>query len=465
VKLPQEVAGFDSAAALTVAVARFLRGHDVPPLGRPAAAALRPAAAVASRLPVRLRETIYSVASGAEGRPPSRIAAVDADGLSAAITRLYPKRRYPAVVIGSASGALTHLCAAIGAPWLPQTLLLPLRQRSVSPDDPLRAAHAFDATARALLDRNPDLVLHHMHDPNQDRLTLRRMAYFRVKRTRVGPAYEPFLRDRLVPGGVIVLAECRLRWPTTRIGDRHVFQYGALGGMTAEEYRDGSPAVADYLRRYRVPARGWTAPEADTDSPEAEWGFEPALRDDVIAFAGRHGYRVHRLVFDEPEDLSPLVADLYRWWYRQRGLPADRLAVESFMLTDPWWALRTGSVPYWAVFPVRPALERLHRYLDDTDPYDHLHLALFCHGVKSVGLPAVDEWRAVLRRARIAGHFAGVAPDRYPSDLATFFEYRHAMRSIPERRPLPEPLPLRALDDFLAESVPRYPAVRAEVAV
>ena len=63
----------------------------------------------------------------------------------------------------------------------------------MAPDDPMRAAHAFDDTARALLAANPDLVLHHMHDPNQDRSTLRRLAYFRVKRTRLGPAYEKFL--------------------------------------------------------------------------------------------------------------------------------------------------------------------------------------------------------------------------------------------------------------------------------
>jgi hypothetical protein len=79
----------------------------------------------------------------------------------------------------------------------------------------------------------------------------------------------------------------------------------------------------------------WQAPSADTDGPQAEWGFEPGLRDSTSAFAERHGYRVQRLVYDEPEDLSPLVADLCRWWYAERGLAGDRLVIDSFVLSGP----------------------------------------------------------------------------------------------------------------------------------
>ncbi|MGN9807066.1 hypothetical protein [Micromonospora sp. L32] len=459
-KLPREIAGFDSASAMAVALARFLHGRDTPPLGKPALRVLRPAATVAARLPLRTREWIYSVFSGAEGRPESDIAGVDIDAVAESIAGLYPRRRYPAAMIGASNGALIHLCAALGVPWLPQTLLLPVRQRRVSPDDPMRAAHAFDSTARALLDRNPDLVLHHMHDPNQDRLTLRRMAYFRIKRIRLGRAYEKFLTDVLEPGGVILTAECGQRWPTTRIGDRHLFQFGAVGGMSPQEYRAGGPRVAEYLHRYGAPVSRWQAPPPDAESPEAEWGFEPALHDDIAAFANRHGYRVSRLVFDEPEDLSPMIADLYRWWYRQRGLPGDRLLIDSFMLLDPWWTLRTGAVPYWTAFPVQPSLDAVHRYLDSGDEYDHLHLGLFCHGVESVGTASADQWRELLRRARVAGVFAGVSPNRYPNDPGVFFNYQRAIRAIPDRRPMPKPLSLADFEMFVRNAPGRYPRVQ-----
>lgn len=57
---------------------------------------------------------------------------------------------------------------------------------------------------------------------------------------------------------------------------------------------------------------------------------------DVERLARRRGWRVRRLVFTEPEDFSPLVAELYRWWYRERGFDSRRLIVESFILLEPW---------------------------------------------------------------------------------------------------------------------------------
>ncbi|WP_071593368.1 hypothetical protein [Kamptonema formosum] len=63
-----------------------------------------------------------------------------------------------------------------------------------------------------------------------------------------------------------------------------------------------------------------------------------------MPFADR--YRVRRIVFQEPENLSQFVAELYRWQYRQRKIFSNRLVVEYFILLEPLWALRTGSVPF-----------------------------------------------------------------------------------------------------------------------
>ncbi len=155
--------------------------------------------------------------------------------------------------------------------------------------------------------------------------------------------------------------------------------------------------------KYGSHRRRWDSPEPNEETPEAEWGFEPRLGEDVERFARDHGYRVARLNFEEPEDLSPLVADLYRWWYRQRRIRANRLFVESFIMVEPWWTLRTGSVPFWFKFNMEPSVEALERYLDSINRFDEIWLTLFQHGVEAVGLPRIEDWYEPLARARRRG--------------------------------------------------------------
>lgn len=429
------VAAFDSASAMLRALSRFLDGRDFPALGSAPAAAqplLDPLLGLANRLPRKVKESLYTWSGWREAVPAERLGAVRSEALAEWAVRHYPRRRYPAVLVGASNGAAVHLGAALGAPWLPHTLLIPVRRGPVHPDEPVDDLRRGLEPARALLDANPDLVLHQMHDPNQDRLMVRRMTYFRVKRLCLGPAYERFLRDVLAPGGTILLLSCGLRWPVRRVGERHVFQHGALGGVPPEEFV-GRP------------------PMPDEQAPEAEWGSEPAFDADVDRFAAAHGYRVRRLTSTQPEDLSPPVADLYRAWYADRGLDANRLLVESFILLEPYWTLRTGSVPFWMVFNTEPSLAAVSGYLDDRPPFDEIRMTLFNHGVESAGLVPIERWRQVLGRARKVGSFVGVDPRAYPRDFASLVRAHRDLAAVRHTVGLPAPLPLTALDDLLAE--------------
>jgi hypothetical protein len=458
-KSPGYIANFDSATAMLRAGASYLHGRSFPQLGTMPEAAMplmQPAVRLINALPEKARERLYVRSGWGEAVPPKKLGNVRAEEVSRWMVGEYPRRRYPAVAVGSSNGALVHLWAALGIPWLPQTFLVPVR-RKADPDEPRESMEWGKEHAPALLDANPELTLHHMHDANQDRLMIERMSYFRVKRLRLGETYERFLRDTLPEGGTIFLVECRLRWPTTRVAERHVFQHGAPGGATPEEYLHGSERVERYLERYGSHRRRWDPPEPDGESPEAEWGFEPSLGEDVERFADERGYRVRRVIFGEPEEVSPLVAGLYRWWYRRRGLPADRLLVESFILLEPLWALRTGSAPFWIKFDMEPPAASLERYLDGADPYDEIHMTLFSHGVNSVGLVPIERWRSLLGKARKGGNFVGVDEERFPRDFATFVRYHTDMKKIPARYPRPGPLALGGLDAFLDEAGDRYP--------
>lgn len=452
---PPGIAKFDSATAMTRALANVLEGRDFPGLGQPRL--LQLLAARADWLPRRLRERVFAWLGAREGVSPRSIQTVSAAAVAEWLASLYPRRKYPAVMIGSSNGALVHLAAALGIPWLPQTFLTLVARKNVHPDDAIHAMEAERHTAARFLAANPCVQLHHMHDPSQDRLMLRLISYYRSKFLRLPVAYRALIEGALGPGGTIYLVECDRRWRTTRLGERYIYQFGAVGGPTLEEYFHGSARVEDYLARHGSPRTRWDPPPANGESPEAEWGFEPALRDDVVEFARQHGYRVIRIVFDDPEQPSPLVADFYRAWHRNRGIRADRLVIESFVVHEPYWVLRTGSVPFWMTFNMEPSLASAHRYLDQSEPYDEIYLTLFAHGVDSVGLPPIDDWRALLRRARGHGEFLGLDPRTYPAHFAVFGRYsQHMRKAIRSRCALPDPLPLARVERYLEEHGPRH---------
>ena len=442
------VADFDSASAMLRATAAGLARREFPTLGVKSPMEL--VAPIVNRLPDAIKEQVYIWGGAMEAVPPASLDELDEQAVARAFVAEYDQRPYPAVMIGSSNGAAVHLAVAIDAPFLPQTWLVPVRRDGVHPDEPLDDLEWARDPAERLLSANPDLQLHHMHDPNQDRLMVQRMTYFRVKRRRLGYAYEEFLRERLEPGGTIVLVETGVQWPVIRLGERHVFQPGAMGGIPPREYLEGSPRVAEYLARYGSHRRAWDFGEPNDEAPEAEWGFEPVMRDDVERFATQHGFGVVRLVFDQPEDLSPPVADLHRRWYELRGIHSTRLLAESFILLEPTLALATGSVPYWAKFSTVPSLERLERYLEGSGGWDEVLLMLFPHGTEGAGFAGVEQWRPLLER--FGGRFIGVDESAFPRDFAGLKNYHEALAGLGRTHPVPDrPWRLAEVMEFFAE--------------
>nr|ADN15162.1 conserved hypothetical protein [Gloeothece verrucosa PCC 7822] len=454
---PPYIADFDSASAMLRATAAYLRGEDFPGLGI-TSPAVEPLFSLVNQLPRPLQEFIYTTGSANEGIPPERLKDTRIEVVAQWMVNQYPLKEYPAVAIGSSSGAMVHLYAALGIPWLPQTFLVPVKHPGLDPDEPKKYLEWGKKYAPAFLEANPEIVLHQMHDPNEDRLTSQGMTYFRVKRLRLGTAFERFIENSLPQGGTIFLVECQNSWPTTQVSERHIFQFGAVGGMNSQEFLYGSERVAEYIQRYHPSQQKWDAPEPDAESPEAEWGFRPELAEDVERFARERGYRVRRIVFDEPAYPSPFVAELYRWWYKQQKILTNRLLIESFVLLEPFWMLQTGSIPFWLTFNKQPSLDWLLDYLKSSQSYNEIYMMLFSHGVESVGLVSIEQWRAVLARAKEKGDFIGVDQDKYPRDFASMIRYYTDLkRTISQRYPLPEPLTLEQLDQFISEQGQQFP--------
>jgi hypothetical protein len=405
------VASFDSASVLHAATVAALQGRPFPHLGNgPATGA---AVRVAGELPWPILRNLYTRIGASEGISVRRLGDVDMDAVAASFADAIPARRYPAIMIGSSSGAMAHLAAALQVPWLPDTVLIPVAHagRRDQPDD----AMAFgEAVAAPLLDRNPQIELHHMHDPVQDTLMSAQMSYFRVKWTQVPDAYAAFIEAHLEPGGRLLLINDRSSWPVTRVGPRHVFQVGGQGGVEPE----------DLLRRPRTPT-------ADEQAPEAEWGLPQPFVDDLIEQCSALGRPVTEIAYDHPQQAAGPVAEVLRGWFRQRGEPGDRLVVPSFILGDPWTSMDKALTPYWTFFPVQPALKAFSDYLDHAEPFADVHLFMFQHGVMSEGIATPDELCAVARDHGARPHLEAVRPSKFPHDIGSLARYGDVFARLP----------------------------------
>jgi hypothetical protein len=452
---------FDSGVNVARTLGRYLRGKDH--RGMSVGPGSRVLADLASSLPTRVRRGTFSAMGALQAIPLDQARRISSDDIAEWVAGQYGRGPYPVVVVGSPSGAAVHLAAALRAPYLPQTLLVAVRDLETHPDDPHDAMQALAPTTRLVAQRNPEVAVYHMHDPAQDRPMLEGMAYLRLKRLTLGRTFERFLEERLAPGGTVLLVESSRTWRSRAVGERAYFQFGCLGGLSEEEYHDSGARIADYLAREASPRRRWEPPEPDARRPEAEWGFHPALRPDLERLADRCGHRLRRLVVEEPQELSGFVADLHRWWYRRRGLPAQRLLVQSYVQWDPLWTQRLGAVPFWSRFNMEPSFEDLRRYLERAEPYDHIHLNLFSQGLWSPGVVPVRHWRKmVASAATVSGEVIGVDEDAYPLDTGSTMRYQPAFAALPPRHPLPGPLDVSDIDRFLDAAVDPYPLSWAE---
>jgi hypothetical protein len=131
--------------------------------------------------------------------------------------------------------------------------------------------------------------------------------------------------------------------------------------------------------------------------------------------------------------------------------------VESFIVMEPYWTVRTGSVPFWMVFNKEPSAEALQAYFADGRRFDEVDLMLFSHGVDSVGLVSIDEWSRILKLGGGRTSFLGVDKRAYPRDFAVFVYYHEALvEKVKSRYAMPPPLSLAELNEFLNRSSSRY---------
>jgi Thiamine pyrophosphate enzyme, N-terminal TPP binding domain len=179
------------------------------------------------------------------------------------------------------------------------------------------------------------------------------------------------------------------------------------------------------------------------------------LAEDVAEAAAEQGLNTVRLRLRQPEDASPLIAGPFQDWYGRNGRPASRLLVSSFLLMDPLLAIRTGSVPYWALFGTQSSQDRLAGYLSRAHRYDDIRMTVFPHGTDSIGLASIGEWQAVLDYARQRGELVAIDPSCYPRHFRALTGFHRELIRLPRAPALP-PLSWEAAQQYLATHAPAF---------
>lgn len=244
-----------------------------------------------------------------------------------------------------------------------------------------------------------------MHDPVHDRLMVIRMAYFRIKRRWLGPHYRDFLTRVLPPHRTIVIVDCRLRRPVTRVGAQHTYQVGGLGATTVDEYLHGGPRVARFREEQGAAIRAWRPPAPTEVAPEAEWGYDAEWDDEIL---------------------------------------------ES--LLAPRHVLRSGAIPFWLPFNTEPGDAALEHYVATRGPFREVYLMLLSNGVNAIGLVPIERWKAILRQATEVGRLLGVDEKEFPRDFASLVRYHTDLkRYVRARVPESDPIPIEELDAIAAE--------------
>lgn len=403
----------ESSYVLVQAVSSALAGRpfEISSLYPPGSEWLLPSL---NRLPAELRNRLIHFGVAAQGHSLDAMPPVNADDIARWCISKYPARRYPAIVVGATNGAAAHLAAFLDAPLLTTHLVFGfhnVRTRGVTTRD----ASVLDREIEIGLeftesclpaDSRLDAILH--YDPFHDRFLVNAMTLIRLKMNRLPEVYAQFIRDRLAPGGVLILNDCRYAWKAARITSNLTLQIGGLGGISSEEF----------VRLHPPPAKYPVESVA-----ESEWGTPPAFADSVRSFAASGRIEVKELTYDRPDALSAQVAALVA----ERAGSRD-LLLDCFSFMDPYTYRQFGIPPFWLPFNTSDCLDALRGFLD-SKRFETIYFSLVPALAPCPDMPALDEWRDVLRAHSSRVVELGISR-WYPADSFAAFRFDRDLRAL-----------------------------------
>ena len=348
---------------------------------------------------------------------------VDVDALFRWCVALYPdERRYEAIVVGSPNGAVAHLAALLGAPFLTTSFGLAFRHPTMDADDAAAYVSSARSAVRAIRSANPQsgykLIAH--YDPLHDRSLVEVAAFVRLKLTELPATYAAFIDRHLSPDGRLILIDCSYPWPQLVFGDGDFLQMGGLGGVAPETYLERWPS------EHPVAVRR-----------ESEWGCPEGFADSVCRWAEDRGIGVVEIRFDHPWTYSLLARDAY---LACAGVRQDHLLIDCFNHLNPRTNVETGIPALWLPFNTVDGPALVESALRD-ETFERILFAPLPSFANSPDTAPLDAWIDLLGRFGSVEPF-GIGPRLYPADPLAPFRFADRMANLRKEMGLDRPLRL-----------------------
>jgi hypothetical protein len=334
---------------------------------------------------------------------------------------------FSAVTVGAAlSGATAYLSLALGGPFLPQAFVVSLKRGSMSGDVNEYLHRSLD-TALRIADENPILMTIQHYDPLHDGWMTRFINHLRFKLLDLPPAYAEFIKSRLEPGGAVVYLDSGASWLRYRVGPRSVFQVGGWGGISPEEFLEGSDRIRIYARKAGLKFTDWKLKGYPLErGPESEWGSEAGLDTALESFCKHEGFRFVRIPLPHPNDFSRLAFAAAQSLLEKEDRQPAGVLVEMFSQFDAHASRQAGLLPLWLIYNTGDSLEYLEEmraHFPEGKPVFFSPLATFSI---TPDLVPWKDWEAAL--AGLEWINIGTRPSHYPADARALVKWVEPLR-------------------------------------
>jgi hypothetical protein len=139
-----------------------------------------------------------------------------------------------------------------------------------------------------------------------------------------------------------------------------MFQVGGWGGISVEEFVEGSERLKKYVHRTGMKFADWKLKEYPLErGPESEWGSEPGLAGALEAFCRSEGFRFVRIPLPHPNDFSRVAFAAAKKLLEKEGHPPAGVLVEMFSQFDAHAARQAGLLPLWLIYNTGDSLDYL----------------------------------------------------------------------------------------------------------